>query len=321
VAPTQLFIGKIPRSAADRQAVRERALDILLQLRQANHPAPTVGLLHFDAGAGAGALTDLLLIRPRALIVGAFWTHSAPVEVAPGAPWRDLATSAALTHASGQSPLEVARAWRDAVVERVRESPGGLFLSESARVIGAVVCVPATHPSSQISLDVDDHRNGLKVLGLDELAGVASMVQSGVELSEAQMRALASDVFGGRLWLDGARSLFELAPPRFALRLLHGERAGELVPLPEGQTVVGRRRTPRRYERRVPILGDDLISSDHVVLEYGDEDGLTVRDISKNGTWVAAPGEQEQHLRGGERRLAHGGSLRIGVTQLVVEPL
>jgi hypothetical protein len=321
VAATQLFIGQIPRTAVERQVLRERAIDVLQQLRQANQPAPSVVLLHFDAPPGASRVVDLLLVRPRAVIVGMFWHHSGPFEVEPGGGWRDIISGALLADPAGNTPLELARTARNTVVEYLRDTAEGLPQLERARVVGAVICVPTTHPAARISLDVDEHRQGLKVLGMDELAGVAAMVQSGVELSERQMAAVAGEVCGGRLWYDGDKPLFELAPPRFALRLLHGDRAGEVVPLPEGQTIVGRRRTPRHYERRVPILGDDLISSDHVVLEYGDDEGLVVRDISKNGTWITAPGEHEHHLHGAERRLLQGGSLRIGMTRLLIEPL
>jgi len=320
VAATQLFIGQVPRTAAERRTLRERAIDVLHQLRQANQPAASVALLQFDPGTAAGRSVDLLLLRPRALLVGCFWHHSGPIEVEPSGGWRDI-TSGALLSDGGGTPLEQARAARDAVAAYLQAAPEGLPLVERTRVVGAVICVPATHSASRISLDVDDHRQGLKVLGMDELAGVAAMVQSGIDLSERQMRILAAEVFGGRLWYDGEQPLFELAPARFGLRLLQGERAGDLVALPEGQTVIGRRQTARHYERRIPIPGDDLVSSDHVMVEYGDEEGLLIRDISKNGTWVAAPGEQEQHLHGTERRLTRGGALRLGMTRLVIEPM
>lgn len=316
MASTQLFVGQIPGTAAARQALRGRAIDVDAALGQAHQPASSVALLNFDPGDARLAPVDMLLIRPGALLVGVLWRHDGPIDVDPGGPWRDRASGTALAGADGRSPLELARAQRDAVMERLvaaRAVPG------DARMAGAVVCLPAVHPESQISLDVDDHLRGLKVLGMDELAGVAAMISSGVALAERQMRALAEEVFGGRLWLDDGQELFELAPPRFALRALGGARAGELALLPEGETVVGRRRTPRRYERRVAIPGDDLISSDHAVLAYGDGEALTVRDTSKNGTWVAAPGEAEQHLRGSERAVTPGAVLRLGVTRMRVE--
>jgi hypothetical protein len=327
VALTQLYVGQIPATAAGRRALRELALDVQDQLRQATQPVPSVALLGFDpAGPGVGEretgacdLVDLLLLRPNALIVAVVWRRPGPILALPGAPWRDAAGGEVLGEAGGLTPLQRAQALRDAVAERLRLADA--LRAQDARLIGAVVCAPATHPDSQISLDVDDHRQGLKVLGMDELAGVAAMVQSGVALAEADMAAIAAEVFGGRLWLDAGRALFEFAPPRFALRLLDGARAGELVSLPEGQTVVGRRRSPRHYERRVAILGDDLISSDHAVLDYGDGPAVTVRDISKNGTWLAAPGEAERHLRGAERRVGPGALLRMGVTRMRLEQL
>jgi hypothetical protein len=298
--------------------LRERALDIYAHLRQANQPAPTVALLNVAAGPSSAGV-DLLLLRPRALLAGTLRTFDGPIEALPGRPWRGL--GGATPPLPGPSPLDVARAARDAVALRLRDPLDRWGVPRAPRILGAVVLFPAIHPDSRISLDIDDHRQGLKVLGLDELAGVAAMVSSGVELTEEQMRAVAEHVFGGRLWVDGGRMLFDLAPARFALRLLDGERAGEAVPLPEGETVVGRRRTARRYERRVAIGGDDLISSDHALLLCGDDEAVRLRDTSKNGTWIVRSDGQEQHLRGAEQVLAPGAVLRMGVTRMRLERL
>ncbi|HWQ11613.1 MAG TPA: FHA domain-containing protein [Roseiflexaceae bacterium] len=320
MAPTQIYVGEIPADAAGRRALRERALEIAAQLRQASQPAPSVALLNFAAGDGPLVrAVDLLLLRPSSIIVGAVRAYPGPLEAAPGGPWRERIGGAPVIEPGGISPLELVRAQRDAVAARLHAPGAGVALPASARVVGALVCAPATHPDSRISLDVDDHRHGLKVLGLDELAATAAMVQSGVNLSEDAMRAVACELFGGRLWIDGGRVLFELAPARFQLRLLSGERAGEAIPLAEGETVLGRRRTPRRFERRIALAGDDLISSDHAALRYGDEDHVLLRDSSKNGTWVLAPDGQERHLRGAECALAPGAVLRMGVTHLRLE--
>jgi hypothetical protein len=317
VATTQLFIGLAPLTASERRALRDQAFELSEQLRQANRPEPTVALLNF--GAGASDPVDLLLLRPHAVIVASLMRPAGPIDASAGQPWRERDTGAALLGPAGLAPLDRARLHRDAVAARLRDA--GLALAATSRVVGAVVCAPAIPSSSQISLDVDDHRSGLKVLGLDELAGVAAMVQSGVQLYEDQMRAVAVDLFGGRLWLDGGRSVLELAEPRFGLRTLAGERAGDLVSLHEGETVLGRRRVPRSHERRFVISGDDLVSNDHAVLEYGDEDAIVLRDTSKNGTWLASPGEPELHVRGAACRVAHGTVLRLGMTRLRVERL
>ena len=103
------------------------------------------------------------------------------------------------------------------------------------------------------------------------------------------MRRIVGELFAGRLWHDGERLLFELAPGRFQLRLLpEGDRAEAVLPLIEGENVVGRRKTPRRYERRVTLSGDDLVSSDHARIVCGDDDRVALRDTSKNGTWITA---------------------------------
>ncbi|MFO7166446.1 MAG: FHA domain-containing protein [Chloroflexota bacterium] len=316
---TQLYIGRIPDTAARRCALRERALEILLQLRQARQPAPCTVLLDFSAGDGpvAGSI-DLLLLRPNALIVGALRAYPGPIEALPGAVWRHIDDGTPIVDVAGMAPLEVVRAQRDAVVTLLRRPDQAWSLPPDARVLGALICVPTTHPQARISLDVDDHRCGLKVFGLDELPGVAAMVNSGVSLSPETMRTIAADLLGGRLWFDGARTLFDLAPPRFRLRLLDGERAGQVVLLGEGETVIGRRRNPRRFERRLSIVGDDLVSNDNAVLSYGDDDVVMLRDTSKNGTWVFAGGS-EHHLRGGERPIAPGTTLRMGMTRMRLE--
>jgi hypothetical protein len=318
VVATQIYIGRIPDTAGERRALRERALELLALLRAAHQPAPTAALLSFSAGAAPPADTvDLLLLRPRAIIAGVLRAYPGPIAAAPGQGWTD-ADGAPLVEAGDISPLELARMRRDAIVARLGAPGSAWRLPPAARVLGAVIVTPRLHPDSRISLDVDDHRLALKVFGLDELTGVASMAQSNVQLGSEAIQSIAGTL-GGTLWMEGARTLFELTRPRFRLRLLDGERAGETLPLAEGETVVGRRRSPRRFERRVAVAGDDLISSDHAVLLYEDGSGLTLRDTSKNGTWVTAPGEPEQHLRGAERRLEPGAELRMGLTRMVVE--
>jgi hypothetical protein len=320
VATTQIYIGETPATADERRTLRERAFEISAQLRQASQPAPSVALLNFATGDGRLVrMVDLLLLRPASIIVGMVRAYPGPLEAAPGGPWRERISGAAVVEPGGMSPLELVRAQRDVVLARLQAPGASWALPASARAVGALICLPATHPDSRISLDVDDHRHGIKVLGLDELAATAAMVQSGVSLSEQAMRALVAELFGGRLWFEGLRPLFELVPARFQLRLLSGQRAGEALPLAEGETLLGRRRTPRRFERRITIVDDDLISSDHALLRYGDEDRVLLRDSSKNGTWVAAQEGQEQHLRGAECVLPPGAVLRAGVTRMRLE--
>ncbi len=132
---------------------------------------------------------------------------------------------------------------------------------------------------------------------MDELAGLLAMAHIGTQLDEAAMRAIVGELFDGQLWHDGSRFLFELAPGRFQLRRLAEDgQAESILPLMEGETTIGRRRVAQAQEARITLADDDLISSDHVRLLCGDGDQVILRDTSKNGTWVARPGEPEQHI-------------------------
>jgi hypothetical protein len=176
------------------------------------------------------------------------------------------------------------------------------------------------HAESRISLDVGEHRQWLKVLGLDELPGLAAMVQLGTQLAEEWIRLIVSEIFGGRPWHDGERLLFELAPGRFQLRLLaEGDRAEEVLPLIEGENLIGRRRQASGHEHRLTLAGDDLISSDHARIVCHGSDRVTLHDTSKNGTWVASQGGPEERLHGAERAIGPGTVLRMGVTRMRLE--
>jgi hypothetical protein len=334
----QVYLGQIPGAAAERIALRERALDLRAALRGGPRGRPeldpTYVLLNFAAGAAIGSpsaapMVELLLLRPDAALVGAIRAYPGPIEVTPEGRWTDLATGTAIRDERGRAPLQVVRAQRDAVRARLDRDAGllleapaeaGADASSFARMVGALICAPATHPESRISLDVDDHRQQLKILGLDELAGLAAMLRTGPRLSEAAMRRIVGDLFEGRLWLDGERLLFELAPGRFQLRVLgDGGRPESVVPLMEGENIAGRRRSAQRYERRITLSGDDLISSDHARLFCGDADHVTLRDTSKNGTWVVLPGSAEERLHGAERAITLGAVLRMGVTRMRLE--
>lgn len=318
----QIYLGQTPSTARHRRALRELALELHASLRQARAQEPSIVLVNFAAGNIPPIdAVDVLLIRPSALIVVAIRAFNGALHVLPEGRWTDAATGE-LVEEHGRTPLQTVRAQRDAVQATLAgQRDVGWHIPPDARILGVVACAPALHPDSRISLDVDDHRAGLKVLGLDELPALATMVQSGVRLSESGMRALASESFGGRLWHDGARLLFELAAPRYALRLLNGERAGQLLPLDEGESMIGRRRMPRRSEHRLALAGDDLVSSDHATLIYDDGDVVIVRDTSKNGTWVTLPGEAEIHLRGTELPIRTGTVLRLGATLMRLERL
>ena len=338
MAYPQIYLGQIPGTAAERIALRERALELRAALRAGPRGRPeldsTFALLNFAAGVapgepGGATAIELLLLRPNAVIVAALRTYPGPIEVTPDGRWTDLTTGAAIRDERGRSPLQVVRAQRDAVRALLDQHAGTLIDSAAgsmaeapsfARTVGALICAPATHPESRISLDVDDHRQQLKILGLDELAGLAAMLRAGARLSEAAMRWIVGDLFEGRPWHDGERLLFELAPGRFQLRVLgEGDRPEAVVPLMEGENVAGRRRSAQRYERRITLTGDDLISSDHARLSCGDGDLVIVSDTSKNGTWVTLPGGAEERLHSAERTIALGAVLRMGMTRMRLE--
>jgi hypothetical protein len=341
----QLYIGQVPGSASERYVLRERALDLHAALRGGSRPRaeqePTLLLLNFLIGdRSVPQPVELLLLRPNAAIVALVRSYSGPIEVTPDGRWTDLASGAALRDGLGRTPLQVVRAQRDAVRACLQRSAatllepaldtgpalvrGAMELPSAVdrpfeRTVGAFICAPATHPESRISLDVDDHRQWLKILGLDELAGLAAMLRSGARLSETALHTIAAELFGGRLWHDGEKLLFELVPGRFQLRLLgEGPPEAAILPLIEGENVIGRRKSTRHHEHRVTLSGDDLVSSDHARLVCGDEQ-ITLRDISKNGTYLLQPDGSEEPLRGADRILVPGALLRMGVTRLRLE--
>jgi hypothetical protein len=315
----QIYLGHSPHTGPERRALRALALELRARIHAARADEPDTLLLHFSAGAETAEAIDLLLLRSNAVIVGAVRAYRGPIEVLPGGHWRDRATGEPIREGRDRTPIQHVKAQRDAVRERLDQAAAGLDAHPFARTIGALIVAPATHPDSRISLDVGEHRQQLKVLGLDELPALAGMVRTGVQLSEQTIRAIVTDVFEGKLWHDGARFLFDLAPPRFQLRVLaDGARSEKVLPLIEGENVVGRRRTAQQYEHRLTLSGDELISGDHALLICDDDDRVSLRDTSKNGTWVTPPGQAEERVHG-ERAIVPGTLLRMGVTQARLE--
>jgi hypothetical protein len=320
----QIYLAQIPPTLAERRALRAQALDLRARILAVRAPEPTTLLLRFAAGEGAAANIDLLLLRPQAAIVVALRAYRGPILAAPGGPWAYRDGGEPIREQRGRTPLQHIRAQRDAVRERLEGAPGllpGLDAGAQPfdRLVGALVCVPATHPESRIALEVSDHRQQIKVLGLDELAGLAAAVRLGAPLPDATLHAIVADVFGGRLWHDGQRFLFDLAPQRFQLRVLaEGARAERVLPLIEGENVIGRRRAPQQFEHRLTLAGDELISADHALIICGDDARVTLRDTSKNGTWVTPPGAKEERVRQ-ERAIVPGTLLRMGLTRARLE--
>lgn len=323
MAPPQIYIGPTPASSAGRLALRALAVDTRTRAATAHADGPTALVLHFAPAPGA-APVDMLLLRPHSAIVGLVRSYRAPVVAQPGGRWAYRDTGEPIAEAGGATPIQHVAAQRDAVGRRLDQiAPELLGTMPEAhpfeRMVGALICMPISHPDSRISLAIGEHRRQLKVLGFDELLPLADMIRLGAQIPAAAMQAIAVDVFGGRLWHDGSRFLFDLAPPRFQLRVLaNGTRAERMLPLMEGENVIGRRRAPQSHEHRIALAGDELISADHAVLTCGDDDQLTLRDTSKNGIWVTPPGGAEERVRR-TRALAPGAELRLGITRLRIE--
>lgn len=322
----QIYVGRTPDTARERIVLRERAL----RLAHAIQRSPTEGLcaVVFNIAAGANpplAQIDLLVLRATAVIVGALRTYAGPIDAPPGGVWRDRASGQPILEDDGAHPLHRLRQQRDAVQTSLNAAAARLGIATAdphpfKHVIGLIIGVPALPADSRISLDVDDHRDHLKVCSFDELPGVAAMSHSGVALSDEAIRAIAMHLFGGRLWFDNNRFLFELAPPRFQLSIHAPGSASSSVPLYEGETIVGRRKSPKEYERRIPICNDELVSSDHLHIICGDEpNSIVIRDASKNGTWVTPPDGPAEHLRNTERIIPAGTRLRLGMTDIILE--
>ncbi|HEU5103322.1 MAG TPA: FHA domain-containing protein, partial [Roseiflexaceae bacterium] len=320
----QIYLGSTPNTSARRRALRALALELRARIHMARAADATTLLLHFRAGDGVAEAIDLLLLRPSAAIVGAVRSYGGPIETLPGGQWRRRDTGELLHEQRDRTPIQHVRLQRDAVRARLAvAAPELLNEAEDARsfdrLIGALILAPATHPDSRVSLEIGDHRQQLKVLGLDELPALASMVRLGVQLPDSAVRAIASEIFAARLWHDGARFLFDLAEPRFQMRVLGDDtRSEKLLTLIEGENVLGRRRSAQQYEHRLSLSGDELISGDHALIVCGDDDWVTLRDTSKNGTWITPPGGTEERVRG-ERTIFPGTLLRMGMTRARLE--
>jgi hypothetical protein len=221
----QIYLGHIPVSPAERRALRALALDLRARIQALRTPEPTTLLLRFAAGEGAAADIDLLLLRPQAAIVGALRTYRGPIVAGPGGPWSYRDTGELIRELRGRTPAQHVKAQRDAVRERLADAVGRLpdlppLAQAFERMVGALICVPATHPESRITLQIGEHREQIKVLGLDELAQLAAILNIGAQLSDRAMHAIATDLFAVRLWHDGQRFLFDLSTLRFQLSVL-----------------------------------------------------------------------------------------------------
>ncbi|GAB4206073.1 MAG: hypothetical protein OHK0022_32820 [Roseiflexaceae bacterium] len=309
----QIYLGATPETPQARRVLRERALDLRGRLRA--EAGPSCLLLNF-APASAEPPLDLLLLRPELALAGAIYEAEEPVDVQHDGQWVARNSRTRLRGPRGETPLERVRRARDQARLRIAQL---LPAAEAGlrRMPGALILAPTTPPDSRIALDVDDHRQQIKVLGLDELPGLAAMLRLDIRLDEPALHAVAEG-FGGRLWHDGERLLFELAYAPLRLRLLSAPSQPPLR-LVEGPNLIGRRATPLRYEYRLTLPGDDLMSSDHALLVCTLDGRAVLRDTSTNGTWVTPPGGVEERLHRADREIRPGTTLRMGVTVLRIE--
>ncbi|GAB4115281.1 MAG: hypothetical protein Fur005_38540 [Roseiflexaceae bacterium] len=317
VSYPQIAIGQIPDQPEQRRALRTLAFDLRLRLRIPTDPQPVVALINTPV-QGAGVI-DLIIARSNTLIVAALLASDGPIVAEAGREWYD-ANNQRLDRA-GQHPLHYIGMQRDTLRARLNDVlPTTAPLARGmTRTIAALVVTPHMHPESRIALDFEDHRAFRKVLGLDELTGLMVMSSIGAYIPEQNLYDLI-DLVGSQIWHDGNRLLFELAPPPFRLRLLgEGTHPRPVLPLIEGENIIGRRRIAKPHEHRLTISGDDLISSDHAMLIALPDQRLIIRDVSKNGTWLTPPGGEESFLHNAERPLIPGSILRMGETLMRVE--
>ena len=320
----QIYLGDIPNTGGQRRALRALALHIRARIHATRAAEPTTLLLHFRAGESPTPEIDLLLLRPSVAIVGAVRAYQGPIESLPGGQWRRRDSGELLREERDRTPIQHVKLQRDAVREQLDNAAPRLLGTPADahpfdRIVGALIIAPSTHAESRVSLEIGDHRQHIKLLGLDELPALASMLRLGMQLPEPAIHTIVSELFGGRLWHDGARFLFELAAPRFQLRLLGDDmRPEKLLPLIEGENLLGRRRSSQHYEHRLTLSGDELISADHALIICGDDDWAALRDTSKNGTWITPPGGAEERVRG-ERTIFPGTLLRLGMTPALLE--
>lgn len=310
-----IYVGQTPETPPARRMLRERALDLHTRLRQMADPA---ALLLNAAPAPGEPPLDLLLLRDGLALAGSFYEGGEAVDVQADGQWVRRESRARLRGPRGETPLEALRRARDLARAGLEPLLPEQPASPPWRMVGALIFTPSTPPDAQIALDVDDHRQQLKVLGLDELPALAALLRNGPTLDETALRT-TMQALGGLLWHDGTRLLFELAYAPLRLRLLDtpGQPTMALI---EGANLIGRRAVPLRYEYRLSIPGDDLMSNDHAVLVCTLDGRSVLRDTSTNGTWITPPGATEERVHRTDRELRPGTLLRMGMTQLMLEP-
>lgn len=309
----QIFLATTPATAQTRRMLRVRALDLLARLGDFGE-GPCVAVLCVVQGA---ASVDIVLLRPRSVLVGTFQEADAPIDIHRDHSWLVEARAA---RAAVLRVLEEGGKGQRGEGETVFFPPHPLPLSPSqlGSPVAAVIVAPSLPAESRIVLDVEDHRQRVKVLGLDELAPLAAMLQAGAQLDQSATEAIAKQL-GGSLWHDGERFVFELGLAPYELRLVSGD-ARQRFPLLEGANILGRRALPLQYEYRLAFPGDDSISADHAILICSPDGRVVLRDTSTNGSYIRLMDGGEERIHRAERSLTPGTILRIGETLLRLEP-
>src|SRR3954468_2626083 len=193
----QIYLGDIPNTSDQRRAIRALALDLRARIHATRAAELTTLLLHFHVAESAVPAIDMLLLRPSAAIVGAIRAYQGPIESLPGGQWQRRTSGEPLHEERDRTPIQHIKLQRDAVrADMDAVTPRLLGTSPDAhpfaRTVGALIIAPSTHVESRVSLEIDDHRQQIKVLGLDELPALASMVRLGQLLPEAVMQTIVS---------------------------------------------------------------------------------------------------------------------------------
>ncbi|KAB8144016.1 FHA domain-containing protein [Chloroflexia bacterium SDU3-3] len=284
----QIFLAQPPATAQARRTLRAHALELAAQLVRVAE-GPCYAILNIEPAESEPI--DMLLLRPRSALVALVRQAEGPLRVQGGHPWLAQARQAradALAMLGGLAPA-------------------------LGTAVAAVVAAPRIPEGSSIALDVEDHRQRVKLLGFDELAALASMLQAGAQLDEAAMRG-AAQALDAQLWHNGERLLFEIGLAPYVLR--RGD--GATLPLLEGASVVGRRKQAIQHEYRLTIEGDDAVSADHAIIVCAPSGRLLLRDTSTNGTYIRAPGGSEQRIHHAEQAIAPDTIIRLGETELAL---
>lgn len=311
----QIYLAQTPATAHARRMLRIRALDLSARLGQIADDGPCSVVLNLAAATHETA--DLLVLRPASAIVGLIKDIDGPLDIQSNGQWTIRATGASVYGTQGRTPIAQLRRVRAAICRQLDVADRALA-AQLGTLIGALIVAPATHPATSATLDVEDHRQRIKLLGLDELAPLASMLRAGASLDEAAMHTIAA-IFDARRWHDGTRLLFEIGLAPFQLRLLpRNDRPARSLALLEGASIIGRRTAALQYEYRQTIDDDDTISADHAAIICATDGQVTLRDTSTNGSYIIVDGG-EQRVHRAQQLIVPGDVIRLGETELRLE--